>query len=226
MREFSVVFAAVALVLAFVTLCFAGDAAIYAVHGVPGVAVDVAVDGECVAESFMYGDQIGPVEYSPGTHIIRISLANPMDPCMGTVVLEAPVVVMDDEDVTVVAHLDVMGSPTASLFYNDFSRPDPGTARIIAHHCAAAPAIDISADRDMDAPFDPDVVGLSNGDQVTEYFRPGEWYVSVAPTGSTTPALGPTLVQARPFMVYRLFAVGSPFDGSLTLLNFEESAKN
>jgi hypothetical protein len=77
----------------------------------------------------------------------------------------------------------------------------------------------------MDEPFVPAISGLSNGDQVTESYRPGDWYVSIAQMGSTDPAYGPTLVKVKPFKVYRLFAVGSAFDGSLTLLNFEYDAK-
>jgi hypothetical protein len=225
MRKFSVVFAAVALVLTFVAASYAGDATVYVVHGIPDVDVDVAVDGLCAIPNFMFGDQVGPIELSPGIHQITISFADPMDPCGGTVVLDAPVPFMDDENVTVIAYLDGMGMPTAGKFDNDFSRPGPGQARIIAHHCAAAPAVDIFVSRDMDGLGDPAVVGLANGDQVMDYYRPGEWYVSIAPTGTTDIAFGPTLVKPKPFKVYRLFAVGSPLDGSLTLLDFEYDAK-
>jgi hypothetical protein len=228
MRKHVAVFAVAAAVLALVAgpvTSHAGDATIYAVHGIPGVPVDLAVDGECVAENVMFGDQVGPVQYSPGAHVVRLSAANPMAPCTGPVFAEAPVFVMDDENVTVVIYLDAMGSPTASKFENDFSRPDPGTARVIAHHCAAAPAVDISVNRDIDDPFKPKVSDLSNGEQVTEQFKPGVWFVSIAQAGTFDPVIGPTKVQLRPFTVHRLYAVGSVLDGSLTVLHFEYDAK-
>ncbi|MBN1460559.1 MAG: DUF4397 domain-containing protein [Armatimonadetes bacterium] len=204
---------------------YAGDATAYVVHGIPNVPVDVAVDGACAIENFMFGGQVGPIGLSPGNHTIRISLANPMDPCTGTVVLEAPIPFMADENVTLIAYLNGMGAPTASKFENDFSRPDPGTARVIAHHCAAAPAADISVNRDMDEPFKPKVESLSNGEQVVEQFRPGEWYVSLAQAGTTDPVIGPVCVKLHPFTVHRLYAVGSALDGTLTVLHFEYDAK-
>jgi hypothetical protein len=203
----------------------AADATVYVVHGIPGVAVDVAVDGDCAVEGFEFADQVGPIALSPGIHTITVSLANPMEPCTGMVVLEAPVPFMDGESATIAAYLDEMGNPTAAKFSNDFSRPDPGMVRIIAHHCAAAPPVDIGVSRDRDAPFDPMVVGLANGDQVIEHFRPGEWYVSIAPTGTTDPVYGPTLVRVKPFTVYRLFAIVHPVSEEVYLLNFEYDAK-
>jgi hypothetical protein len=228
MRRLGSVSMMVLVALAFVavtSVSYAGDATIYAVHGIPDLAVDVSVDGECVAENVMYGDQVGPVMYAPGTYLVKVSAADPMDPCMGMVLAQAPLPVIADEDVTVVIHLDEMGAPTASKFYNELSRPDPGKARVIAHHCAAAPPVDIAVSRDMDVPFEPAIVGIANGEQVTEDYRPGEWYVSIAPTGTTDVVYGPTLVHLKPFMVYRVFAVGSPLDGSLTVFVFETDAR-
>jgi hypothetical protein len=201
------------------------DATVYVVHGIPDVAVDVAVDSQCVLEGFALGDQAGPLSLSAGAHQITISLADMMDPCGGTVVLDATVPFASGENVTLVAYLDEMCNPTAGKFPNDFSRTDPGKARLILHHTACAPEADIAVDRDIDAPFVPDATNFENGDQIVEQMRPGEWYVWLAETGSTVPALGPVLVRLKPFMTYRAFAVGSIALGNATVLLFETRSK-
>ena len=57
--------------IAMTSASYAGDATIYAVHGIPDLAVDVSVDGDCVAENVMYGAIIlivGFVIYGFMTH--------------------------------------------------------------------------------------------------------------------------------------------------------------
>lgn len=201
------------------------DATVYVVHGIPDVDVDVAVDGGCALEYFMFGDQAGPLMLPAGDHQITISLADDMDPCGGDVVLDVNVPFADGENVTVIAYLDDMGSPTAGKFDNDFSRTDPGTARIMLHHTAAAPMVDVAVNRDMDAMFSAAIEDFANGDQVVTSLRPGEWYVWLAAAGSTDPAFGPELVKFKPFTAYRVFAVGSLAAGNLQLLAFADSAK-
>jgi hypothetical protein len=221
---------AAVLPLAIATMMFGSvvsahaDATVYVVHGIPDVAVDVAVNGNCTLENFMFGDQAGPLSLPAGDYQITISLADAM-PCSGAVVLDVSVPFAYGENVTVVAYLDEMGNPTAGKFANDFSRTDPGKARIILHHTAAAPVVDVAVDRKMDAMFSPAITGFANGDQVVTSLRPGEWYVWLAATGSTMPAFGPELVKFKPFTAYRVFAVGSLAAGNLQLLAFANSAK-
>jgi hypothetical protein len=202
-----------------------GDATVYVVHGIPNVPVDVAVDGGCAIEGFMFGDQVGPIMLPAGDRQITISLADEMNPCGGDVVLDVTVPFMDDENVTVIAYLDEMGAPTAGKFDNDFSETDPGTARIMLHHTAAAPMVDVAVNRDEDAMFSAAIEDFANGDQVVVPLRPGEWYVWLAPAGSTDPVFGPELVQFKPFTTYRVFAVGSIGDGSFQLLAFANDVK-
>jgi hypothetical protein len=213
-------------VMALVSVVSAhADATVYVVHGIPDVAVDVAVDGGCALEDFNFGDQAGPIMLPAGTHQITITLADEMNPCGGGVVLDVPVPFADDENVTVVAYLDESANPTAGKFDNDFSRTEPGKARLMLHHTAAAPAADIAVDRDVDAMFSPAATDFANGDQIITSLRPGEWYVWLALTGTTDPVYGPQLVQLKPFTAYRVFAVGSAAAGNLGLLAFANPAK-
>lgn len=215
----------VAAVVAGTFAVASADATVYVVHGIPDVPVDVAVDGGCAIEGFMFGDQVGPLSLPAGDHQITISLADEMNPCGGGVVLDVTVPFMDGENCTVIAYLDESANPTAGKFDNDFSRTDPGTARIILHHTAAAPMVDVAVDRDMEAMFSAAIEDFANGDQVTTSLRPGEWYVWLAPAGSTDPVFGPELVQFKPFMAYRIYAVGSIADGNFALLAFANKAK-
>jgi len=201
------------------------DATVYVVHGIPDVPVDVAVDGACALEGFVFGDQAGPLTLPAGDHQITISLADEMAPCGGDVVLDATVPFLADENVTVIAYLDETGNPTAGKFDNDFSRTDPGTARILLHHTAAAPVVDVAVDRDMDATFAAAIEDFANGDQVVTSLRPGEWYVWLAPAGSPDPVFGPEPAKFKPFTAYRVFAVGSIAAGNFQLLAFADKAK-
>jgi hypothetical protein len=201
------------------------DATVYVVHGIPDVDVDIAVNGDCLLPNFMFGDQAGPLSLPAGDYEIVITLAGAMEQCGGDEVLDLDVTLTGDENATIIAYLDEGGMPAIKVFGNDFSRTEPGKARITLHHTAAAPMVDVAVNRDMDAMFSAAIEDFENGMQVTTSLRPGEWYVWLAAAGSTDPAFGPQLVKFKPFTAYRVFAVGSLADESLQLLAFADEAK-
>ena len=228
MRRFPlipVVLVMVAAVIAGSAVSASADATVYVVHGIPDAVLDAALDGECVLQGAMFTDQAGPMDIPAGTHQITVSMADPANPCGGDVVLDISVELMDGENVTAVAFLDGMCNPTVAKFTNDFSPTAPGEARLILHHTACAPPIDIAVTREIDAPFEPMVQDLANGGQVVDHLRPGEWYISIAQAGSGVPAVGPTLIRLRPFTAYRAFAVGSIMHGNATVVVFEDRVK-
>jgi hypothetical protein len=228
MRQSSLVLVALVAIVAVLSgsvVTASAVATIYVVHGIPDAVVDVALDGECVLEGAMFADQAGPMDIPAGIHEVTVTAADPMNPCGGEVLLDVPFQLMDGENVTAVAFLDAMCMPTAAKFENHLEPTDPGKARIVLHHTVCAPPIDISISRDMDAPFDPIIQGMANGDQVLDQVRPGEWYVSIAEAGSGMPAVGPTLVRVKPFMTYRVYAIGSLLDGSATVVAFEDRTR-
>jgi hypothetical protein len=198
------------------------DATVYVVHGIPDAVFDVALDGVCVLEGAMFQDQAGPMDLPAGIHQVTIRVADPMDPCTGEVLLDVPFMLQEGENATAVAFLDDMCQPTVARFANDLSRTSPGKARIVLHHTACAPAIDIAVAREMDEPFKPMITDFANGDQVTEQLRPGEWYVTLAEAGTGMPSVGPTLVRLKPFTTYRAYAVGSIVHGNAAVVVFED----
>jgi hypothetical protein len=203
-----------------------GDASAYVVHGIPGqdldldpaLPVDVSVDGMCALPGFTFGEIVGPISLPEGIYAIAISLENGDEPCANDPVIEAEVELMGGTSYSIVAFLTEDGAPTAGLFTNDLSPTGRGKARVIAHHTAAAPPVDISVRRDN--PWSPglDILNFANGDQAAAEVRPGEWYVSFAPAGTDVVVFGPAMVQFKPFSAYLVFAVGSVDTGSFTLL--------
>jgi hypothetical protein len=110
----------------------AGDAAeVVVVHGIPGVVVDVLVNGAAAIEDFRYGDT-AVAALPAGTYDLAVAAA-------GTT---TPILELEDVDVedgvsySVVAHLDADGAPTLSPFANDTD--DTG---IQAFHVAAFPEV-------------------------------------------------------------------------------------
>jgi hypothetical protein len=216
--------AVAALTMGFTTSAFA-MATIYVVHGIPEAVVDVQLDGQCVLESAMFTDQAGPMDVAAGLHQVTVRVADPMDPCTGDILLDVPFLLEDGENVTAVAFLDEMCQPTAAKFANHLTGTEPGKARVVLHHTACAPSIDIAVSREMDDPFTMTVEGFENGEQVVEQLRPGDWYVTLFEAGSSEPAVGPTLVHLKPFMTYRVYAIGSIMHGNATVVAFEDRTK-
>jgi len=223
-----------ALALASGTASAAATA--YVVHGIPGsdlgldaaLPVDIAVSGVgCAIQDFRFGDRVGPIELPAGSYDITVSLADPTMPCEGTAVLQLDgVELTDGVNGTVVAHRTFDGSPgpgdvlgvgiTASIFANDFSNLRPGTARLIAHHTALAPTVDVVVRREYDDMSSPGVtvVGFNNPtstddvllSQVGATFRPGEWDVALELGGA--PVFGPDTLQLRNRTATYVYAVG------------------
>lgn len=201
-------------------------ASVRVVHGIPGqdlgldpaLPVDVLVNDElCALQGFTFGEIAGPLALPAGSYNVKISLADAGNPCGNAAVIEADVSFAGNEDASVVAHLTEDGMPTASKFTNDTSRTAPGKARLIAHHTAAAPTVDVWVARGMRGPA-LTVQDFSNGDQAAAQVRPGAWNVAIAPAGFSQPVFGPVSVELQPFTTYLVYAVGSVDTGSFTLL--------
>ncbi len=194
---------------------------VYVVHGINGedlgataeLPVDVNISGVgCALQEFKFGEVVGPVPLPAGTYDVTISLANIDTPCSNDAVISASITLEAGKTYTVIAHLSAASAPTASLFENDLSATEPGKARVIVHHTAAAPAVDITVQRDAEDPKSPKLTieNFANGDQAAAEVRPGEWDVSIAPAGTSTPVFGPAAVELKPFTGYLIYAVGTP----------------
>lgn len=217
-----------ALVLTVAALPSAAqNARVTVAHGIPGadvdpsldpvLPVDVLVNDEiCLLTGFTFGEFAGPVELPAGDYDIEIKLANPADPCGNpTAIGPATVPFQAGENATVIAHLAEDGALTASKFVDDLSGLGVGLGRVVVHHTAAAPAVDIKLRRDLAEIVVPD---FANGDQAAAEVRPGEYELTIGPAGQGLVVFGPATVRFRPFQVSRVYAVGSLDNATFTLL--------
>jgi len=185
-------------------------ASIYVIHGIPGdngFPVDVSVDGACALPNFTFGTRAGPLSLPAGTYTIAVHA--PADGMCGGAAAIGPVdlTFADGDNKTIIAHLTATGAPTANVFDNDFSPTGRGQARLIAHHTAAAPAVDVVVARDYFG-GGPRISepGSANGDQFATELRPGDWQVTLELGGA--PVYGPTMLTLKPFTAYSVYAVG------------------
>lgn len=186
---------------------------VYIVHGIPGVPVDVYVNGKLTVPNFQPETILGPLTGPSGSASLAIVAAggDPSSPILaGTFSFAA------GDNKTIVAHLDANGAPTVSVFDNDFS-PTNGGARLIARHTAAAPAVDAVL-LDGSGAITTRVGPLSNGQQGVIPFAPGGYTGGLTPAGTDTVVYGPFSADLRPGYVYVSYAIGSLSGGTFKVI--------
>ncbi|MEV7133975.1 DUF4397 domain-containing protein [Arthrobacter sp. NPDC093128] len=180
-------------------------------HGVPGLTVDVWVDGNLTLDDFTPGTLAGPLELAAGDYEIAITAADATsadNPVIGPVDVELD----GGGDYTAVAHLDADGAPTATLFANDTTAPrNDSKGKLTVRHVAAAPAVDVLAGGTAV------IEGLSNPDEATLQLEAGTVSASVAAAGTTAPVIGPADVTVEAGKNTIVYAWGSLADGTLAV---------
>jgi hypothetical protein len=189
----------------------ADTATAYVVHGIPGLVVDVYVNGQLAQKNFQPGTIAGPLTGPAGTGNVVIVPAggDPKNPALAaTLTLNA------GQNVTAVAHLDANGAPTLSVFDNNVSKTS--NARVVVRHTAAAPAVDllVSPGSASEQRFGP----LSNGQQAQVEVAAGTYTGEIVPTGTSTPVIGPASFNFEAGKVYFAYVIGSLANGTATTL--------
>jgi hypothetical protein len=188
----------------------ADQAQLSVLHAVPGLTVDVYVNGERTLNNFKPGTLAGPLNLDAGTYEVAITAADAKDdsdPAIGPIDLKLAA----GKNYTAVAHLKENGDPTATLFTNDTSKTDAGQGRLTVRHTAAAPAVDILAGGD------PVVEGLENPDEASLDLDAGTIEAAVAAAGTTKPVIGPADVAVKDGTLTIAYAWGSLEDDNLKL---------
>ena len=129
---------AAALTLAGPAQAAESDAQLSVLHGVPGLTVDVWVDGERRLDDFAPGTLAGPLALPAGDYELAITAADAAD-ASAPVIGPGKVSLAASGNYTAVANLDAEGNPTANFFTNDVSQIDPGKGKLTVRHTAAAP---------------------------------------------------------------------------------------
>ena len=179
----------------------AGNGTVTVIHGVPGVTVDVYVNGDLTLEDFAPETVTDPLELPAGDYTVDIRAAGAPDTdppiITGTTTLPA------GANATLIAHLDAAGTPTLGVFVNDTAPTPAGQGRLVVRHTAAAPAVDVLAGGTAV------ISGLENPNEETLTLPAGTVSASVAAAGTTDPVIGPADVPVVAGQVTIVYAIGS-----------------
>ena len=182
------------------TYAAADDTQIYVVQGLPGKNLDVAIDGESVAEGVKTAAVAGPFEVKPGSRMVTFSEN-------GTTVVENTFSIKEGTNVDVVAHLPASssGDPVVTVFKHDPVEVPKGKACLVVAHTAAVPPADIRVNDQVL------FANVANGESLQLLVPVATYKVSIVPTGETEPVFfGPVSLTVKSGAVNRVYAVGDP----------------
>jgi hypothetical protein len=202
----------VALALAVATLggvatAKAGNATLNVVHGIPGLTVDVCVDGATAIPDFAPGTVITGVELPAGSHEFKIVAQN--GDCAGAGILVVVAGLKADKNYTAVANLDASGDPNLKLFTNNAKAVAKGTSRLTVRHTAAAPAVNVWANGAVLIGGNHFIWGASRNLTVPK----GSYRAKVTLPGESKAVIGPATLQLKKGFAYQVYAWGDATDG-------------
>jgi hypothetical protein len=198
---------------------------VYAVHGIPGVEVDVYLTQADAAPTaptipgFKFKDIAGPLSIPAGTYDVWV-FAQGANPGMAAPVLTLTgAALADNSNVSIVAHLTGTGEPALTPFFNDVRQdnrlvPEQFLTRVGVAHAAQAPQVFFKIDRLLEA-------SLVNGQQTRlAGLNPARYTLSLVPASDPAgPAVfGPATLTLNGRTLYNAYAVGSVEDGTFTVL--------
>ncbi|HEY5879134.1 MAG TPA: DUF4397 domain-containing protein [Nakamurella sp.] len=184
----------------------------YVVHGVPGLTVDVYVDGARALDNFEPETVAGPLDLPAGSHAVAITAADASD--ASAPLLAATADLAAGNSYSLVAHLSADGDPTLTPYANDISTIPAGQARLVVRHDAAAPAVDVRAGGKVV------LANVTNPNQGGLVVPAGTVSADVVLAGTSTVAIGPADLNLAEGSATFVHAVGGADKGALTLVSF------
>ncbi|MDH4279669.1 MAG: DUF4397 domain-containing protein [Acidimicrobiia bacterium] len=204
------IFAALAVVLSLLMFAMPSSAQsdgarVHLIHGIPGVDVDVYVDGAAVFEGFSFSDTQDLSSFAGQTlTAVQVKAAGADDVLIDAGDLAVPA----SGNYTVFAHLDADGNPAIAVFENDVSTIEAGNGRLVVRHAAAAPAVDVKANGEVA------FSNLANGAEASADLPAGTISAEVVPTGADEPVvIGPADLPITEGASLIVYATGSLDDG-------------
>jgi len=182
------------------------NARVNVVHGIPGVPVNVCVNGGTLAEDFRFGNKIVGAALAPGEYRVKLVAAG--KPCSAPAILRSTYTLAAGTNVTIVAALNASGTPKLKAFANGVKKLATGQARLTVRHTAQAPAVNVWANG---SPL-IDGTDFTWGANATVTLPKGDYRTKVTLPGRTAPVIGPatlTLAQGRAYQVYAVGSAGS-----------------
>jgi hypothetical protein len=187
------------------------ESSVSVLHGVPGLTVDVYVNGEEMIPDFEPGTLTDPMMLEAGTYDIDVyadgDTPDSAEPAISAQDLEVP----GGANLTLAAHLGEDGTPMLSAFVNDASATEAGQARLTVRHAAAAPAVDVRAGGS------PVIEGLTNPNEQVLNLEAGTVSADVVLAGTDEVVLGPADLDLAEGTNTIVYAWGSAEDGTLDL---------
>lgn len=181
------------------------------IHGVPGLTVDVYVNGELTLEGFAPNTVTDPLELPEGDYDIEV-FGEGADPEADDPAITGSATLPAGANASIIAHLSAEGAPMLSVFVNDTSTIASGEARLVVRHTAAAPAVDVLANDDVL------FANLANPNEEMADVPAGSYAAAVAAAGTTDPVIGPTELMLDAGNAYFVYAIGSLEDETLGVL--------
>jgi hypothetical protein len=159
-----------------------GMADVSVFHGIPGVDVNVYVNGKITLTDFKPGSFAGPLQLPAGTYKVEVT-SYTADKAAGKktadVIGPASIPFVGGHNYTVAAYLTTAGKPTAQAFDNNISTLPAGKGRVTVAHVADAPTVKITADGATLIP------SISNGTETSAVVPAATYKVGVVAGSST-----------------------------------------
>ncbi len=191
------------------------------VHGIPGVTVDVCVNGAKAITDFEPGDVVSGVKLPGGEYRLKVTPAG--EPCSAAILSAvADLAGGRNRNYTVVANLDDHGTPNLALFRNNTRKTEAGEARVVVRHTADAPAVNVWANGSPLNRGRQFVWGTQRRFDVPE----GDYNVFVSLARQSAPVIGPADLSLMAGYSYQVYAWGNGTAGyNLALIPLEVGEK-
>jgi hypothetical protein len=180
----------------------AADASLNIVHGIPGVDVEVCVNGAVAIPGLNPGEVVTGVALPAGSYDVKIVAAG--DGCTDPAILQAEgIELASGKNYTAIAYLEEDGTPTLGLFTNKIKPLRKDAVSLTIRHTAAAPAVDVWANGGVllqDVP---------NGASATLKVPAGVYAAWVSMPDDYTPVIGPAVLKLQRGIAYQVYAWGS-----------------
>ena len=193
----------------------ASTSQIYVVHGIPGVPVDVYVNGKLQLPDFLPSTVAGPLALPAGDYQIQVFAhvaSPPTDAPSSGAVIDKTETVPGGISASIVANLDAGGNPTLNVFVNKLDPLAAGKARVSVRHTAAAPAVDIYVDGAKA------ISSLTNPNEAVAEIPTGSHEIAVKLAGTATTVIGPATLTFAPNTNTAVYAIGSAEAKSLAVV--------
>lgn len=182
----------------------------------PAYPVDILLNDEvCYVHGLPFGTISGPLTFFPGTHNIKVSIANTLAPCSETPLIDSMVTIGAHQDLSAVITLDPDGKPALVTFVNGLSPVAAGMGRVLLAQAANAPALQVT------------LQNTSTNKTYKYTVNPGALLDVTLPAGSYAASIsqgGTTFVAASPVVLFSqsatlLYTIGEATNNTVNLVS-------